>query len=432
VRVYRIKKVEPGGFTLIELLVVIAIIAVLISLLLPAVQAAREAARRLQCTNNMKQIGLAIANYESAVGCIVSGYISVTGPMPILGVPGYNPDPPTHDNGPGWGWLALLLPQIEQSPLYNALNVNLPTWVADNGTVVLIQLNVYLCPSANNPTPTCAMVDLNQNLLPVANQYFARANYQYNVGWNDSTMPWTVNYDNTVTGCNGPIYRNSHITFAGVTDGLSNTVFAGEKTPFLADATWVGIIPGYRHFAYNAFASLGTGGLGVSSRANKGDELNYCGKMTSLRGGGLPGSFNLPRELRLSPLHAVSPLHADRKRDTFRGIIGNLDKVWELRLPRTRVRNRRRFQSFEDSLPSPELDTLESKETLHVATHPGTCIPAKMVDHDDECAGQTPACTPTIPGDPRGSPALDGLAGTDSKLQRPRSTGIPATPGWQR
>ncbi len=258
------RRFKCSGFTLIELLVVIAIIAVLISLLLPAVQAAREAARRAQCTNNLKQIGLAIANYESAIGCIVSGYISVSGPMPLLGVPGYNPDPQTGDNGPGWGWLALLLPQIEQSPVYNAINVNLPTWVADNNTVVLVQLNVYLCPSANNPTPTCSMVDANLNLLPVANQYFARANYQYNVGWNDSGMPATVNYDNTVTGCNGPMYRNSHVRYAAVTDGLSNTVFAGEKSPFLADCSWVGIIPGYRHFAYNAFASLGTGGLGVN------------------------------------------------------------------------------------------------------------------------------------------------------------------------
>src|SRR5208283_1130932 len=125
---------DPSGFTLIELLVVIAIISVLISLLLPAVQAAREAARRAQCSNNMKQVGLAIANYESAIGCIVSGYISTSGPMPILGVPGNNPNTQTGDNGPGWGWLALMLPQIEQSPLYNAINVNLPTWVADNGT----------------------------------------------------------------------------------------------------------------------------------------------------------------------------------------------------------------------------------------------------------------------------------------------------------
>jgi prepilin-type N-terminal cleavage/methylation domain-containing protein/prepilin-type processing-associated H-X9-DG protein len=259
------RKAESNrGFTLIELLVAIAIISVLIAVLLPAVQSAREAARRAQCTSNLKQIGLAIANYESSVGCIVSGYISVTGPMPALGVSGYNPDPQTGDNGPGWGWLALVLPQIEQAPLYNAINVNLPTWVADNSTAVVTQLNIFNCPSANNPTPTCSMVDANGNLLPVFNQYFARSDYVYNVGWNDSGMPITVNYDNTLTGCNGPIYRNSHITYAGVTDGLSNTVIAGERTPYLSDATWVGIIPGYRHFAFNAFASLGTGGLGVN------------------------------------------------------------------------------------------------------------------------------------------------------------------------
>jgi prepilin-type N-terminal cleavage/methylation domain-containing protein/prepilin-type processing-associated H-X9-DG protein len=254
-----------SGFTLIELLVVIAIIAVLIALLLPAVQAAREAARRAQCTNNMKQIGLAIANYEASHGCIVSGYISAAGPLSQFGVPGYNPDPQTFDNGPGWGWLALLLPFAEQTPLYNAINVNLPTWVADNGTVVKVQLNVYNCPSANNPTPTCLMVDANLNLLPVANQGFARANYQYNMGWNDTSItPANLDYNDPVKGCNGPIYRNSRVTYAGVTDGLSNTVVAGEKAPYLADATWVGIIPGYRHFAYNAFASAGTGGIGVN------------------------------------------------------------------------------------------------------------------------------------------------------------------------
>jgi prepilin-type N-terminal cleavage/methylation domain-containing protein/prepilin-type processing-associated H-X9-DG protein len=263
------------GFTLIELLVVIAIIALLIALLLPAVQAAREAARRAQCTNNLKQIGLAIANYESAIGCIVPGYISycrsgncdsataATLP-PQIAVPGYNPDPFTLDQGPGWGWLAMLLPYAEQAPLYAAMNVNLPTWVAGNGTVVITQINVFLCPSANNPTPTCMMVDASKGLLPVPNQYFARVNYQYNMGWNDTSIqPPNTNYDNLQSGDNGPMYRNSRVPYAGVTDGLSNTAFASEKTPYLADATWVGIIPGYRHFAYDGFASMGTGGLNV-------------------------------------------------------------------------------------------------------------------------------------------------------------------------
>jgi prepilin-type N-terminal cleavage/methylation domain-containing protein/prepilin-type processing-associated H-X9-DG protein len=259
----RRKPPSGRGFTLIELLVVIAIIAVLIALLLPAVQAAREAARRTQCVNNMKQIGLAIANYESSTGCIVSGYISSTIPLAAFGLPGNNPDPQTGDNGPGWGWLALLLSHTEQSALYGAINVSLPTWVAGNATFVTTQINEYQCPSANNPTPTVPMVGANLKPLPVPNQAFARSDYVYNVGWNDSGMPATVNYDNTLTGCNGPLYRNSHITYAAVTDGLSNTIVAGERTPYLSDATWVGIIPGYRHFAYNAFASLGTGGLGV-------------------------------------------------------------------------------------------------------------------------------------------------------------------------
>ncbi|WP_168189389.1 DUF1559 domain-containing protein [Paludisphaera borealis] len=296
--------IGPGrGFTLIELLVVIAIIAVLIALLLPAVQSAREAARRIQCTNNLKQIGLAVANYESAIGCIVPGYISSTAPLAQNGVSGYNPDPFTLDNGPGWGWLAMLLPFAEQTPLYNATNFNLPTWVAANGTIVTTQISAFLCPAANNPTPTCMMVDAGLNLLPVANPYFARANYQYNMGWNDTSIqPPNTNYDDQSRGCNGPIYRNSRVSYAGVTDGLSNTVFASEKTPYLADATWVGIIPGYRHFAYNAFASAGTGGDGVN--------YDYPGAILASHSG--PSLYEVPQVIHPpnSPLGHTDEFYA--------------------------------------------------------------------------------------------------------------------------
>jgi prepilin-type N-terminal cleavage/methylation domain-containing protein/prepilin-type processing-associated H-X9-DG protein len=275
------------GFTLIEMLVVIAVIAVLVALLLPAVQSAREAARRAQCANSLKQIGLAVANYESALGCIVPGYISAgTSPHGWAGVSGYDPDPVTLDNGPGWGWLALLLPFAEQVPLFSATNVDLPTWVADNGTVVTTQIGIFLCPSANNPTPTCKMVDAQMAQLPVATPDFARSNYQYNMGWNDTSIqPPRTNYDDPVKGCNGPIYRNSHVPFAGVSDGLSNTVFASEKSPYLADATWVGIIPGYRHFAYNAFASAGTGGAGIN--------FDYPGAILASHSG--PSLYEVPQ-----------------------------------------------------------------------------------------------------------------------------------------
>ena len=135
-------RTERQGFTLIELLVVIAIIAVLIALLLPAVQSAREAARRAQCTNNLKQIGLALHNYHSAVGS-----------FPVGSVPG--PAGGSYGMGPigwaTWGPLALMLPFMEQTPLYNSCNFSwgicgqLGYW--SNLTQQETKLAVFMCPS---------------------------------------------------------------------------------------------------------------------------------------------------------------------------------------------------------------------------------------------------------------------------------------------
>jgi prepilin-type N-terminal cleavage/methylation domain-containing protein/prepilin-type processing-associated H-X9-DG protein len=253
-----------SGFTLIELLVVIALIAIVVGLLLPAVHAAREASRRTQCVNNLKQIGLAIHNYESSNGCFPPGYLSAPG----IGFF----DPQTGDWGPGWGWLTVLLPGVEQGNLYNSLNINMPCWDLTNTTSVTFSPQVFLCPSANNPAATVGVTDVNQNLWQGA--VFGRANYVHNVGTNDVwSAPATVNYDDPFTGANGPMYRNSRIPFAAVTDGLSNTVAAGERSPNLADAVWPGVVPGAAHFSYGQFANDDWDGAGSYVASNSGPSI---------------------------------------------------------------------------------------------------------------------------------------------------------------
>lgn len=226
--------VEPRGFTLIELLVVIAIIGVLIALLLPAVQAAREAARRAQCTNNLKQLGLAMHNYESSLGSFPSGYLARLGGGGIHG----DPDPATRDTGPGWGYGSLILPYLEQRPIHDAMNFDLPTWLPANSTGTAVALSAFLCPSATESlTPTLDVINPAGDVLAK----FSRSHYVLNAG---RLGCWAYTTDDQRSLADGPFYRNSATRHSEITDGLSNTVFMGEHTPALSEKTWVGIIPG--------------------------------------------------------------------------------------------------------------------------------------------------------------------------------------------
>ncbi|MEL7336114.1 MAG: DUF1559 domain-containing protein, partial [Planctomycetota bacterium] len=134
------------AFTIVELLVVIAIIGTLVGLLLPAVQAAREAARRMSCSNNLKQLGLAAANYHSAYNQFPAGYQShptSNGQVPA----GVLIDPVTWDAGGGWGWGAGLQPFLDNGSMHLALRTDQPLWSATNRQAVGSTVSTFLCPS---------------------------------------------------------------------------------------------------------------------------------------------------------------------------------------------------------------------------------------------------------------------------------------------
>jgi prepilin-type N-terminal cleavage/methylation domain-containing protein/prepilin-type processing-associated H-X9-DG protein len=225
------------AFTLIELLVVIAIISVLIALLLPAVQAAREAARRASCVNNLKQLGIALHNYHDTMGAFPPGYLSIM-------------DPVTFDNdGPGWGWAARALNQMEQSPLFNSINFVLGIEFPANQTARLTVVASFLCPTDAFAQPTFTVVDATTSGTTVGASIcdVASSNYPGSVGSGDpsSLYPFIIDDDDGPPGRdngNGIFFRNRSVNIASITDGTSQTFMVGERSQNLARATWTGAV----------------------------------------------------------------------------------------------------------------------------------------------------------------------------------------------
>jgi len=188
------------GFTLIELLVVIAVIAILIALLLPAVQQAREAARRTQCKNNLKQLGLALHAYHDSLRVFPAGYTYRMGAQ--------------MENAAGFGWAAMILPYLDQKNLYSQFNWNVAVWDPANMTPREEHLSVFLCPS----DPVSANQYVEMGLLP---EMYAMGCYVASFGPPD--------LDANQEQRSGMFSRNSSTRIQDVTDGLSNTIMCGER-----------------------------------------------------------------------------------------------------------------------------------------------------------------------------------------------------------
>ncbi len=200
-----------GGFTLIELLVVIAIIAVLIALLLPAVQAAREAARRVSCTSNLKQIGLALHGYHDVHNTFPSG-----GWIAVFNQP--------QTNNMNIGWSAVVLPWLEQRPLYDSLNLSFTYNHATNSTAVYTVLNIYLCPSEPRQT--------NWNKAPGDAYSSADADYGGIYGPRGLVSPTDAN-----NPPRGAMLFNQPISLPQIIDGSAQTIIVGEA-PEAINAMW--------------------------------------------------------------------------------------------------------------------------------------------------------------------------------------------------
>ena len=241
------------AFTLVELLVVIAIIGILIAMLLPAVQSVREAARRTQCANNIRQLGLAVINFESAHMHFPPGWIG-------------GQELPTET---GWGWNAQILPFFEQNALSNQIAVNENLMEENFRDVIVQHIPNLFCPTSTHRTLTYEILPMRDDesiggearhdVPQLPSMDIGRTHYVGCIGSAVRLQEMEANDDglgegemcpdvNLVSGydpnINGVFYQNSETGYRHLTHGSSNTILLGERSAPLFDSSWAGVVTG--------------------------------------------------------------------------------------------------------------------------------------------------------------------------------------------
>jgi len=321
-------EMRRAAFTLIELLVVIAIIAILIGLLLPAVQKVREAAARMKCANNLKQIGLGLHNYESTYQSFPPGFVSS-----VTGTWSGNGNDAVAESGPGWSFFALILPFIEQDNLYQTINQSLPISDPANAAARTTLVKTYRCPSDTGPTQmTVWMAPANGGtpMPATAGTLTGLASCSYTGclgGGNPADAPaYTAMYEQSPF--NGMFHRKQGVRTGEITDGLSNTIGVGERMSSFSPNGWAGVIPGGATVYSDIHAAKLGQAVGATARPAITQISVHCRSSGPNSPSASPGSFYGPHNNSCNFLNmdgSTRMIPSNVSVDTFRALAGRND-----------------------------------------------------------------------------------------------------------